>query len=244
MDVIKRMANDFSYNFNKFGYTLENFDSALSSKLLNISKTSEKLRFLSYLRDIAETKYQKHAPECSDPERCGTNQTLENVLYAIKQQYDEYYEIAGGVDLNEIPAMRFFTEGQYFDAFSAIRERIKEAEYSIVLVDGFLSVDTLAFFPGKEPKIKLRILTDSKSISSDFQRAVDLYNKQYENLRIESSKKFHDRFIVLDDKIFYHIGASIKDAGNKTFMFSKIEDENVIDTLRKKILQEWNNIYD
>jgi hypothetical protein len=196
------------------------------------------------LRDIAETKYQKHAPECSDPERCGTNQTLENVLYAIKQQYDEYYEIAGGVDLNEIPAMRFFTEGQYFDAFSAIRERIKEAEYSIVLVDGFLSVDTLAFFPGKEPKIKLRILTDSKSISSDFQRAVDLYNKQYENLRIESSKKFHDRFIVLDDKIFYHIGASIKDAGNKTFMFSKIEDENVIDTLRKKILQEWNNIYD
>ena len=244
MDVIKRMAKQFSFKFSSYGHTLEKFDSELGSKLIYINKTSEKLRFLSYLRDIAETKYQEHAPKCPNPENCETNKYLENALYAINQQYDEYFEIAGGVILSEKPAMKFFTEGQYFDAFSAIKEIIKEAEISIVLIDGYVTADTLAFFPGKEPQIKLRILTDGRSICTEFQRAVDLYNRQYENLQIESSSNFHDRFLVLDDTMFYHIGASIKDAGNKTFMFSKIEDENVIDTIRKKISEEWNNIYD
>ena len=243
MDVIKRMAKEFSYDFENFGSALANFDSELSSKLFYIKKTSEKLRFLSYLRDIAETEYKEHAPVCPNPDNCEINKSLENVLYAIKQQYDDYYKEDGGVNLSEKPAMQFFVEGQYFDAFSAIKEIIKKAETSIVLVDGFVNADTLAFFPGKEPKIKLRILTNSKSISTEFQRAMDLYNKQYENLQIESSKNFHDRFLVLDEKMFYHIGASIKDAGNKTFMFTKIEDEDIMDTIRKKIHKEWESIY-
>lgn len=243
MDPIKRMAESFSYDLENFGFKLEKIDSEISSKLLYINKNGEKLRFLSYLRDIAETQYQEHAPHCNNPDSCGTNQALENVIYAINQQYDDYFEIEGGVSLIERPAMRFFVEGQYFDAFSAIKEIVKEAKKSIVLIDGYVNAETLAFFPGKEPQIKLRILTDSKSIREEFQRAINLYNKQYGNLSLETSKNFHDRFLVLDDQSFYHIGASIKDAGNKTFMFSKIEDENVIDTIRKKINLEWSEIY-
>jgi hypothetical protein len=227
MDVIKKMAKDFSHNLTSFGYTLEKFDSELNSKLLYITKASEKLRFLSYLRDIAETQYQEHAPKCPDPKNCGTNQSLENALYAINQQYDEYIEIEGGVSNSEKPAMKFFTDGQYFDAFSSIKEIIKEAENSIVLVDGYVNTDTLAFFPSKEPKILLRILTSKNSINDEFKRAIELYNKQYMNLKIERSDNFHDRFLVIDDKQFYHIGASLKDAGNKTFMFTKVEDEDI-----------------
>ncbi len=169
---------------------MELVDSEISSKLLYINKTSEKLRFLSYLRDIFETKYQEHAPKCSHPQTCSTNTSLENVLYAIKQQYDEYFEIDGDVNLSERPAMIFFTEGQYFDAFSAIKEIIKVAKNSIVLIDGYVNADTLAFFPSKEPEIKLRVLTDNKSLGSEFQRAIDLYNKQYENLVVNTSKNF------------------------------------------------------
>jgi len=243
MDVIKRMAKQFSSKFKNFSHSLEKFDSELNSKLTFINKTSEKLRFLSYLRDIAETEYKEHAPKCPNPDSCGTNRSLENVLYCINQEYDDYFEIEGGVNLTEKPAIKFFIEGQYFDAFSAIKEIIKEAKISIVLVDGYVNADTLAFFPGKEPTIKLRILTDKKSLNKEFERAIDLYNKQYENLQINISKNFHDRFLVIDDKMFYHIGASIKDAGNKTFMFTKIEDENVMNTIRGKIDQEWSNIY-
>lgn len=243
MDVIKKMAKQFSGKLQKFGHTLEKFDSELSSKLIYINKSSEKLRFLSYLRDIAETEYKKHALVCQNPDSCLINQSLENVLYGINQQYDDYFEIEGSVNLTEKPAMNFFMEGQYFDAFTAIKEIIGKAEFSILLIDGYVNADTLAFFPGKEPKVKLRILTDKKSLNMEFQRAIDLYNKQYENLQTKVTKKYHDRFLIIDDKMFYHIGASIKDAGNKTFMFTKIEDKNIIDTIRKKINQEWNNIY-
>jgi hypothetical protein len=243
MDVIKKLAQDFSHYLETYGFTLEKVDSELTSKLLYITKPSEKLRFLSYLRDITETKYKKHAPVCSDPKNCGTNQSLENALYAIKQQYDEYIELEGGIDMDEKPAMRFFTEGQYFDAYSSIREIIKKAERSIVLVDGYVNSDTLAFFPSKQPSILLRILTSGRSINAEFNLAIDIYNKQYMNLKVKASNSFHDRFLVLDDKMFYHIGASIKDAGNKTFMYTKIEDEDISTAIRDKIRNEWNDIY-
>jgi len=244
MDVLKRLAKEFSSDFHKLGYDFETFDSALNSKLLYINKTSEKLRFLSYLKDIAETELKEHAPKCDDPERCSTSLSLANVLYSLNQQYQDYIEIEGDFNTSEKPAMKFFTEGQYFDAFTSIREIIKEAKDSIVLIDGYVNADTLAFFPGKDPMIKLRILTDKKSLGAEFQRAINLYNKQYENLQIETSKNFHDRFIIIDNNQFYHIGASIKDAGNKTFMYTKIEDEDVNNTIRKKINQEWSTIYE
>jgi hypothetical protein len=134
--------------------------------------------------------------------------------------------------------MQFFKEGQYFDAFTAIKECTKEAKSSIVLIDSYVDTHTLAFFPSKEPKIKLTIITKQKSVSDSFSRATDLYNKQYENLRVLISEKYHDRFLIIDDKAFYHIGASIKDAGNKTFMFSRIEDEDIMSLIRNKIKLE------
>jgi hypothetical protein len=243
MDPIKKMAEKFCYNLQELGKTLENADGEICSKLLYINKNGEKLRFPSYLRDIAETNYTEHAPNCSNPKTCSINQSLENFIYAVNQQYDYYYEIEGGVLSQERPSMQFFADGQYFDAFSAIREILKDVQISIVLIDGYVNPDTLAFFPGKAPEIKLRILTDDKSLGPDFQRVIVLYNKQYQNLKTRISKNFHDRFLLLDDKSFYHIGASIKDAGNKSFMFSKIEDENVIETIRKKVFTEWPDIY-
>ncbi len=35
---------------------------------------------------------------------------------------------------------------------------------------------------------------------------------------------FHDRFLIIDDALAYHIGASIKDAEKKCFAISRIED--------------------
>jgi hypothetical protein len=135
--------------------------------------------------------------------------------------------------------MQFFSKGQYFDAFTALKECIKEAKSSIVLIDGYVDEKTLAFFPGKEPSIKLRILTKARSYNSGLERAIELYNKQYGNLEVKVSENYHDRFLILDDKTFYHIGASIKDAGKKIFMFSRIEDAEIMDIIRNKFNNEW-----
>lgn len=236
------MAKSFSYGMRLNSSTLERFDGELNSKLIYINKNAEKLRFLSYLKDIVETSYQKHAKVCKNPETCGENKSNEIALYSIQQQYDDYYSIEGGYSNSEKPAMNFFSEGQYFDAFTSIKECIREAKYSIVLIDGYIDENMLAFFPAKEPSIKLRILTKLKSNNSSLERAVELYNKQYGNLKISTSENYHDRFLIIDDKVFYHIGASIKDAGNKTFMYSKIEDSDIMHLIRTKLNNEWSDV--
>jgi len=158
VDVIKNMAINFSRSVQAHANSLENFDSELTSKLIYINKNAEKLRYLSYLRDEVERQYQNHAKVCTNPTNCGQNKSYEIALYSIGQQYDDYYEMLGGVNTSEKPSMQFFSEGQYFDAFTAIKECIKEAKSSIILVDNYISADTLAFFPSKEPTIKLRLL--------------------------------------------------------------------------------------
>jgi hypothetical protein len=242
MDVIKSLAKDFNRHLQAYAFSLEKYDSELNSKLNYISKASEKIRFLSYLRDMVESQYQEHVKICHNKENCGRNAEFETALYSINQHYDDYFEIAGGQILTEKPAMKFFNEGQYFDAFTEFRECIKKANHSIILIDNYVDDYTLALFPGKDPMISLKIITKSSSITPAFQRAVELYNKQYENLEVGVSENYHDRFLIVDDSQFYHIGASLKDAGNKTFMFSLIKEDSIIDTLRKKIIEDWNMV--
>src|SRR5688500_16869779 len=134
MDVIKEMAKRFSFDFRMHTASLEKFDSELNSRLIYINKNSEKLRFLSYLNDIIESIYQKHAKVCRQPDTCAENKSIEIALYSIKQQYDDYYQMEGGILSLEKPAMNFFSDGQYFDAFTSLRERIKDAKNYIVLI--------------------------------------------------------------------------------------------------------------
>jgi hypothetical protein len=243
MDVIKNMATNFYRTIEMHTLNLETMQSALTSTIYPINKSTEKIRFLSYLKDLVETAYQKHAKICNRPNTCSVHESNEIALYVIKQQYENYYESLGGVSISEKPAMQYFSQGQYFDAFTALLEIIKEAKKSIILIDGYVDEKTLTYFPAKEPSISLRILTKARSNTHTFQRAIDLYNRQYDNLKIKFSERYHDRFIILDDKDFFHIGASIKDFGSKTFMFSRIEDPDIHQTIRSKLLLEWENIY-
>lgn len=151
MDVLKTTAKEFSEDMYQYGHNLQEFDGELNSRLFYIKKNKEKLRFLSYLKDIVETNYQEHLKECRepDPAMCTVNQRYEVALYSIKQQYDDYLEIEGGVSVSEKPAMQYFSNGQYFDAFTAIKECVKGAKKSIILVDNYIDAGTLAFFPAK-----------------------------------------------------------------------------------------------
>lgn len=244
MDVLKDLAMQFPRRENLIRYrpSLERFDSELNDALYTIRKDDEKLRFLGYLKDLYETSYQEHAKLCKDPVTCSLHKSHEIGLYSINQQYDVLFEELGGINTRERPAMQYFTEGQYFDAYNALRECVKPARKSIILIDGYVSADTIAFFPTKEPAIKLRILTSQKCLNEPFNLAVKVYNKQYTNLIVNTSEKYHDRFLIIDEADYYHIGASIKDAGNKNFMFSKIEDGSIKETVFKFLISEWEDV--
>jgi len=113
-----------------------------------------------------------------------------------------------------------FFNGQIFNAYAFASDLIKSAKKSIVLIDNFIDETVLTLF-SKNQNIKISIYT--QNIPKQLQLDIQKYNKQYNNLEVKITKNFHDRFVIIDDEV-YHIGASLKDLGNKVFAFSKIEN--------------------
>lgn len=113
-----------------------------------------------------------------------------------------------------------FFNGQIFDAYVFISDLIKSVKKTIVLIDNYIDESVLILF-AKNTNIHITIYTNtlSKQLELDIQK----YNKQYSNLEVHQCKNFHDRFMIIDDEKVYHIGASLKDLGNKVFAFSKID---------------------
>lgn len=112
-----------------------------------------------------------------------------------------------------------FYDGQIFDAHVFISDLIKSAKKSIILIDNYIDESILTLF-SKNQNIKIQIYTSN--ISKQLQLDINKYNQQYNNLEVKITKNFHDRFLILDVDDVYHIGASLKDLGNKVFAFSKI----------------------
>jgi hypothetical protein len=141
-----------------------------------------------------------------------------------------------------VPSMKVtregvFFSGQYFDALLRVRDILAQAKKSIVIIDGYVNEDVLNLVSGKDKSVGVNILT--KNVSVALNTAANAFNKQYGGLSIRTSSVFHDRFVIIDDRDFYHFGASIKDLGNRGFMFSLIEESFVIDALRAQFNQEW-----
>ena len=116
-----------------------------------------------------------------------------------------------------------FYEGQFFDAYIFISDILKNAKKSITLIDNYIDGNTLLHLSSNKD-LNINIIT--KSLTKELKVIIEKFNKQYINLKVFEYSKSHDRFLIIDEKIIYHIGASLKDLGNKWFAFSKLEDDN------------------
>ncbi len=121
---------------------------------------------------------------------------------------------------------KIFFNGQIYDAYSLIVDIIKTAQNKILIIDNYIDDSILKMLAKKNKDVEVVILTSQNSNI----RKIDIqkFNKQYEALKLSYTNKFHDRFIVIDNKDLYHIGASLKDLGKKCFAISKIEDNEYI----------------
>ena len=106
---------------------------------------------------------------------------------------------------------KIFFDGQIYDAFSLITSIIQKAQKEIILIDGYVDVDTLNILAKKNDGVDVKIYTYANAQLTN--RDAANFNAQYPTLTVKKTQAFHDRFIVLDGKTAYHIGASIKDAG-------------------------------
>jgi len=119
------------------------------------------------------------------------------------------------------PKQGVFYDGQIFDAYKLIADIIRSAKKSILLIDNYVDDSVLILFTKRKNGVKTTIYT--KTISKTLQQDLQKHNSQYAPVEIKQLKTAHDRFMIIDNKIVYHIGASIKDLGKKWFAFSRIE---------------------
>lgn len=148
-----------------------------------------------------------------------TDQKLEKVFNYIASQTEVKQNI--------------FFGGQIYDAFSFIVDLIKKAKTKLILIDNYVDTNTLNLLCKKNMRVEVMIVTAGKGSLTT--KDVTKFNAQYPNLTVKFMNNFHDRFLIIDDVEVYHIGASIKDAGKKSFGITKIEDNDLIQSLINKM---------
>ena len=124
-----------------------------------------------------------------------------------------------------------FYEGQIYDAYSLLIDIFREAKKEIIIIDNYADKSILDMITSLN--VKVIIVTKKFNLLKDID--IKKYNKQYHNLKVIYSDKFHDRFIILDKKVLYHSGASYKDLGNKCFAINKIKDDEYLENILIKI---------
>lgn len=122
------------------------------------------------------------------------------------------------------PNNHLFFEGQIYDAYNLMMEILTNAKEKIIIIDNYAGRELFNLI--KNITVPIKIYT--KNIDKE---AITKYMKQYDNIEIINSSKFHDRFIIVDDKILYHCGASFKELGKKCFGINKIGDSNYLKIL-------------
>ena len=145
------------------------------------------------------------------------------------------FERISNVELKQLEYQKQTDEklDQIFDAFSLIVSLIQKAEKEIVLIDGYVDIGTLNLLTKKNENVTVVMYTLKRTKLS--QEDVNNFNSQYPLLEVRYTKVFHDRFLILDKKNVYHIGASLKDAGKKCFGISLIEDAGIVRDILQRL---------
>ena len=118
------------------------------------------------------------------------------------------------------PHQGIFYDGQIFDAYTFINDRIREATTRIILIDNYIDDSVLTILSKRADKVAATIYT--KKPTAQLQLDIQKHNAQYTPIDIIAFDRSHDRFLCIDDTI-YHLSASIKDLGKKWFAFNRME---------------------
>ncbi len=118
------------------------------------------------------------------------------------------------------PVEGIFYDGQIFDAYKFATDLIKSAKESLVLIDNYVDESVLLMLSKRNPGVSATVYT--QRITPQLQLDLDKHNDQYPPINMRTYRNGHDRFLIIDDREVYHIGASLKDLGKKMFAFSRL----------------------
>ena len=161
---------------------------------------------------------------------------LTNIEYKLLEHDSKFNQVFNALQCNKETEsiQKVFFNGQIYDSYEVIINIIKRAENKITIIDNYIDDSILSMLSKKKESVEVIILT---SINTNLTKLdINKFNKQYPCLKIIKTNKFHDRFIIIDSKELYHIGASLKDLGKKCFAISKIEDNEYVNKLNSFIV--------
>lgn len=147
------------------------------------------------------------------------------------KKFDKIFDALSNKD--SIPKHGIFFNGQVFDAYALATKIIKSAKHSIILIDNYIDESVLTMFSKKSKNVKVTLLT--KNISKQLSLDIAKFEQQYPPIEVKEFSISHDRFLIIDSKDVYHLGASLKDLGKKWFAFSKMEAVGLLDNLQKVV---------
>jgi hypothetical protein len=144
---------------------------------------------------------------------------------------NEVNKISLQIQSNQLPNQGIFFDGQVFDAYQFTSKIIRSAKKNIVLIDNYIDETTLTHLSKKEKKVQVTLLC--KKSNKQLQLDIEKVNEQYGYFEFKTFAKSHDRFLIIDQKEVYHLGASLKDLGKKWFAFSLMDTHSVENILKE-----------
>lgn len=124
-----------------------------------------------------------------------------------KNTDEKFDKIFDYISKHQEVSQKIFFDGQIYDAFSLLVDLVSTAEKKQVLVDNYVDIGTLNILAKKKADVEATVYTVKRANLSEAD--VNNFNQQYPMLKVKYTGVFHDRFLIIDDKRAYHIGASI-----------------------------------
>jgi hypothetical protein len=185
-------------------------------------KSQKGVRFRQWATSVLKSYMQNGYVINSDKITNQRFKELENEVINLKLKVEN---ISNSLEDKTLKTKQgIFYEGEVFDAYVFVNDLLKSAGTEIILIDNYIDESVFTIF-SKYLNIKIKIYTANltKQLKLDFEK----YKKQYQNIELNEFKNSHDRFLIIDKKEVYHLGASLKDLAKKWFAFSKLEIENL-----------------
>ena len=166
------------------------------------------------------------------------NQLEDKVDRRLAKHESDIIELKNKVDFfvqtKEPPLQSVFYQGKFWDAKSLLIKFIRKAKKELIVVDAYPSVATLDMLAkrGRGVSVELVIHSNGELAESDYEAFAAQCGKFTKTI----CGICHDRFIIVDQKEIYLIGASLKDAGRLTFAVAKMGAEvipGLLESIRK-----------
>lgn len=215
-------------------------DEKSNVQILHISNSDKPVKFYS-LDIVLAVGYRTNSAKAIQFRKWATKILKEYIYngYVINSEkitYKRFKELEKDVNLLKQkvklleqqklePKQGIFYDGQIFDAHKFVSDLIRKADKNIILIDNYVDDSILTLFSKRKKGVLVTIYT--KKITKQLQLDLKKFNSQYEPIQIEEFDKSHDRFLIIDKKEIYHVGASLKDLGKKWFAFSRLDIDNL-----------------